>query len=164
MYKISDRREAIRQIQRFLYAVNPQNGFVAPSGVFDESTKDMIKLFQTDNRLNVNGIVDIETFNLLYTQYVNSQKENKARSILNTDIVFPAVEGDSGEDMRKVNKIMADLLDYYGIYHRLTDSRYYSVNTSLAVGELRKIYALDEKNTVDEELFMEMTRDSASIN
>jgi hypothetical protein len=65
--------------------------------------------------------------------------------------------------MIHVNRTLTRLLDHYGYTHNLRESNFYSQNTADAVKILRRIYLLEDKNLIDEELYGRMINDHDSI-
>ncbi len=163
MYRINDRSEAIRTVQRYLRVVGNSEIFVAPTGVYDENTRLSIIDFQSRNQLEQTGVVDRETFELLYSQYVYISSRNALNDKLDSFIRFPLLPGDMNDAMIHINRTLRRLLDYYGFTHRLRDSNFYSAETGNAVDILRKIYLLKAGNFIDEEFYLRMLKDHDSV-
>lgn len=73
-----DSGEKVLLVQYYLAvvsAVNPQVPPIAVTGDFGEETKNAVMSFQTAYSLPVNGIVDEETWDILYRQYYGVNKE-----------------------------------------------------------------------------------------
>ena len=163
MYRIDNRPEAIRRVQEYLAVAGNPNIFVAPTGVYDENTRLSVIDFQGEMDIPQSGVVDYETFTLLYDEYVLITNKKRLNNRVGTFIKFPLFPGVRDNSMRYINNTMADLLDYYGVTHSLRDSRFYTDETSMAVLELRKIYLLDEVDIIDEELYMRLISDRDSM-
>ena len=89
--------------------------FVAPTGVYDDNTLLSVKDFQAKNRLAETGKVDKETFDLMFSQfYIQNERDNVKRTLFSF-ITFPLLPGLMSDGMIHINKMMSDLLDYYGI-------------------------------------------------
>ena len=62
MYKNFEKNAAVKELQRFLS--NISEGFIAPSGIYDEATKAAVIDIQKKNSITQTGIVDKETYDV----------------------------------------------------------------------------------------------------
>lgn len=155
MYDISDKRSAVKVIQNFLYKISENH--VPLSGIYDENTKEAVVDFQRKNKLSQTGTVDKETLGLLFREYkfYNIQTPK--------NLTFPLAQGSCGEEIRKLNEKLGRLLDYYGVYHRLRPSQYFSSETALSVEKIRQIYNLENSFEIDKELYSRIDTDFKNI-
>ena len=163
MYRINDKSSAIESVQRYLRVVGNQDIFVAPTGVYDENTKLSVMDFQGKNGLSVDGIVDIITFDKLFYQYSLILERDNIREKFDSFIRFPLLPGQFSGAMIHINRTLSRLLDHYGETHNLRESNFYSPSTADAVKIIRRIYLLEDKNLIDEELYGRMINDHDSI-
>jgi len=163
MYRINDKTSAIEEVQKFLRLVGNKDIFVAPTGVYDDNTKKSVIDFQSENGINVNGIVDLLTFTKLFDKYLFALKNGITVENTKTFINFPLLPGQFNDAMIHINRTLSRLLDYYGHTHNLMESNFYSKSTIEAVSIIRKIYLLQDKNLIDEELYRRMIDDHNSI-
>lgn len=163
MYKVYDKQEAVRQVQLYLAAVEDGRLYVAPTGVFDENTRLSVISFQNLRGLEPTGIVDRETFDLLYLEYVDAGERNLLYATHGSFISFPLLPGQRSDSMMQINRMLAALLNYYGLSHNLRDSNFYSDETASAVKMMRRIYLLPDLNLIDEDFYIAMFRDHDSI-
>lgn len=73
MYDIKDKRAAIAEIQRYLvtiYRSRDQRPCIVTDGIYDDKTAECVMSFQRENTLTPTGKVNLETFDLLYSQYL----------------------------------------------------------------------------------------------
>lgn len=164
MYRINDKQEAIKRVQEYLRVAGNDDIFVAPTGIFDDNTRNSVIYFQADNNLAVTGEVDRITFDYLFGEYSRKNEKQQLNNRLESFIRFPLLPGQSADGMLHINIMMGRLLDYYRQTHRLRDSNFYSPETSEAVRALRRIYMLPVIDLIDEVLYLRMTRDHDSIN
>lgn len=158
MYKVYDKFEAIRQIQLFLSKTN-KNIYVAPTGVYDTNTKDAVIVFQKKIGLLPTGIVNKETFDALYIEYLNSQLSEKATF----NIELPLRQGMVSDDLIQVNRILSELMNYYGYTHRLRHDNYFSKETEKAAKILSTIYLLSYPGFIDNGFYRMLIGDYASV-
>lgn len=159
MYRINDRTSAIKNIQSYLRAIFVGEINIVPSGVYDDKTRLAVLEFQRNNGLEPNGVVDLFTFELLYSSY----REKLIEDRVGKRIDLPFYPGDYSDEMREINKMLSSLLDYYRIDHRVTENGYYSKETSEAVKNMRKIYLMKDVDLVDEMLYSRMLLEYGTI-
>jgi peptidoglycan hydrolase-like protein with peptidoglycan-binding domain len=162
MYRINDKKEAIRQIQIYLGVIN-QGINVVPTGIYDDNTRRAVIDFQSQNKISADGVINLITFNMLYEMYSKKTKNINTRDILASFINFPLVKGVYSDEMIQINRILRRLLDYYGYKDGPSNSKFYSKSTADAVNILRKIYLLEDKEQIDEEFYNRMIIDHDSI-
>ena len=163
MYRVYDKPEAIRNVQRYLIVVGDPDIFVAPTGVYDENTRLSVIDFQTRYKIEPTGEVDYGTFTLLYDEYMLLAKDQETRNITDLFIQFPVLPRKTSNGMAHINLTLARVLDYYGFTHQLRDNNFQSDETAAAVEILRDMYFLDQKNYIDEEFYRRMILDHDSI-
>ena len=66
MYRINDRSSAIAELQKYLAKIGISDVFIAPSGIYDETTREAVVQFQKSKHINPSGIVDLETHKKLF--------------------------------------------------------------------------------------------------
>lgn len=163
MYKINDRAEAIRMVQVYLSNVGDPDIFIAPTGVFDENTRLSVESFQRGKGFTQTGIVDKETFDSLYKEYLLFTERQKIRNLTESFMFFPILAGIRSDGMMHINIMLFKLLDYYGYTHSLRENNFYSSNTAEAVKILSNIYLLEYPGYIDEFFYSAMIRDYNSI-
>ena len=163
MYRIYDKGEAIRSVQTYLRLVGNPDIFVAPSGIFDENTRLSVIDFQREYGLTPSGIVDYETFVLLYDEYDAVTKRSEVRDMTDSFISFPILPRERRDAMLHINRSLGRIMDYYGFTHRLRDSNFYSSETSEAIMILRRVYIMGDVDLIDEEFYRRMIIDHDSI-
>ena len=162
MYRINDKSAAIRNIQKFLARISSDRA-VVPNGVYDENTRLAIVDFQSRMGIAPSGTVDRRTLDMIYSEYISKINNDTLAKGVGSFISFPLREGEMNEAVIHLNKTLSDLLDHYGITHRLRSSSFYSTETAEAVKIMRKIYLLPEDTLVDEELYIRMIADHSSL-
>ena len=73
MYRQSDKEEAIKEVQEYLFFLSDKKydtiKRIPIDGVFDKETEEAVIEFQLANSIEPTGIVDYETFTLLEREY-----------------------------------------------------------------------------------------------
>ena len=163
MYRINDKESAIREVQKYLKVVSEPNVFISPSGVFDERTKLAVIDFQEKRGIFGSGVVDLITFDHLFTEYTLLKRKDEIGKDTVGFIQFPILPGAMTNGVYHINQMLTRLLDYYGVTHRLRPSAFFSEETRLAVRSLREIYMLEDIDIVDEILYSRIIDDINSI-
>ena len=160
MYRVNDKAETVRQIQRML-AYWGCNTVV--NGVYDDNTRTSVINFQHSNGLNPDGRVDKKTLDLLYEACLKRKKRKYLAKMLVPAIEFPLSVGRSENEMISINRLVADLLDYYGISHSIIESSYYSSETARCVMLLKEIFLMEKDDNIDEIFYLRMIDEYKSI-
>ena len=163
MYRIYDKVEAIRNIQKYLRSLGNTDFSIAPSGVYDENTRLSVIDFQKSRGLVPTGTVDYDTFTILKAEYDNATNRYRVREATDSFISFPILPGESRDELLHINRLLKSILDYYGFTHRLRESNFYSKETSDSVMLLRRVYILDDVDLIDEEFYRRMIIEHDSI-
>ncbi len=156
MYSLNNKKDYIKSIQKYLLSVYPKE-HIPQNGIYEDRTRDQIIKFQKDSGLTENGVIDDRTLRMLYNA---SKKQIQSKKLpKNENLKYRYYD----EQMREINQIIAELLNYYGKHHRLLPLPYFSEETVLSVNELRRIYSLDSSDEIDEELYSIMIKDYNSL-
>lgn len=163
MYSVNDRPAAIKEVQKYLSLYSEDLTFIPPSGIYDDVTRDAVTSFQTKFNIAPTGIVDYLTFTLLYDNYRMTQIKQDVRETVDSVIKFPLTIGTESPEMRRINHIIAALLDHYGITHSITESIFFTEQTLRGVLDLEKIYAIQKNGIIDEDFYRRIYLDYDSI-
>ena len=166
--RIEEQEQAIFEIQRFLYELSLYFDWlpnVFPNGVYDETTKEAVEIFQSRFDLPITGEVNFETWNLLFATYsevLNKRTETPVPSLPLGD--FPLQIGSKGYGVVLLRATLNALSEYYPILQGGAPTSVYQYSTATAVRELEKIYGLPETGAVNLFLWNKMFLDLASKN
>ncbi len=111
MYDIRDKKEAVRQIQRFLIsfaAAERSLPLLTVDGIYGEETREAVRHFQRAQGLTETGVTDLETWQLLFAAY--EQNEANSESDLVPEAAFPLRMGDSGSTVSILQTVLEELL------------------------------------------------------
>ena len=133
MYKVYEKSSAIRQMQIYLENARQNGNYVAPTGVFDASTRDAVIEFQKKNELTVTGTINKGTLETLYKNYSDGTTKNQ----------IMIKRGDYGDSIFLLNHLLIKLMNHYGQIHMLPLNGYFSDQTDSALKTLSKIYNID---------------------
>ena len=152
MYRINDKKSAIREIKKYLYAlsrsIHPSIRRTTIDGVFDEETRGAVIDFQKIMGYNTTGIVDFETFTALYNEYLRAI-ESKTPNNITSSGGFPLSVGDMNEDVRLLHIFVNELAKIYTTVEDVGTSSYYSNESAAAILALSKIFMMDESGVAD---------------
>ena len=144
MYKMYDTSAAIREIQIYLDKIGVTENYIAPSGVYDDVTRAAVIKFQEKFEIPMSGIVSKETFDLLYREFLMEKIIEKSSVNTRQSHFYPYKLGDFGDHIKQFNNELISVLDYFGIYHTLRSSSYYSEQTEEAHLTLRRVFGLED--------------------
>lgn len=160
MYDITNKKEVIREIKRYLYLVSeyvyPEIGRNTVDGIYDRSTEESIKKYQAIKGLTQTGNVDYETFTLLYSDFDKARAEMQATGYVLTDDGFPISFGDMNEDVRVIHGIIGELRSVFTELYDVGSGSYYSKRTAKSVRMLREIFGFPSGEHIDEPLYLRM--------
>lgn len=109
MYHIKDEGAAIMRIQRYLLSALAEDGISLPpiDGIYEEDTRAAVRRFQEISGLTPTGIVNEETFVLLYDKHVAAEELADTSDGANPSEILR--RGDKGEEIRRLNSYLAEL-------------------------------------------------------
>lgn len=160
MYIITDKKEAIRQVQRFLLEISQSEMSHIPrvsiDGIYGENTRDAVRAYQGERGLPPSGTVDRVTFDSLFDDYRLARAE-RARE----DARVPAYlsVGSSGDAVEDLHTLLRRLSSVYAELRRVPRSTYYGKDTARAVLYLQEIFGLEPTGTVDPESMERITEE-----
>ena len=163
MYSIYDRPAAIKEIQTYLRGIGYDTLPVIISGNFDDNTATAVKDFQVKSGLTETGTVGYETFTLLYDEYVLSERKRRVAENTDSFVSFPLSRDMSGSEIRDINELIIEILDYYGIYHTVRRGSYFSQSTEEGVIILQKLFNMNPTGIIDELTYERMIIERDSI-
>jgi len=162
MYDISDKSEAIREIQRYLLELYYDEGTPTPvviSGVYDDATRAAVTAYQAGRGLPATGEVDRTTFEMLYKDYSTARDRRLSPTLIPPDTPLPVTIGARGEGVASLQRLMNFLGERYGISERTEENGIYTYEASLVANALQAIYRLPKSDEVSGEFYAKMLRD-----
>ena len=152
MYVVNDKKSAIKEVQKFLYEIAQTEAdisYVTIDGYYSEQTRLAVTEFQRLKSIEENGRVDKQTFDLLYSAYIDALNTKLSSDFGLNSLNFPLKMGDSGNDVSILNSILREL----GTYYRelaVPYGDFFSNDTEQAVNEMQRHLLLEESGTVSE--------------
>ena len=166
IYDITNRKEVVREIKKYLYLVSENLYESIPrttiDGYFDEETKNAVIEFQKIKGIKPSGEVDYETFVLLFDDYSSAVFDIEFRDQILTDNGFPYTQGDISEDVQVLHLMINELSKTYTNIPSVKSAQYYSGETVKSVSQLRQLFQLEEGDFVDKILYQRMRKEIAS--
>ncbi|MBR5453448.1 MAG: peptidoglycan-binding protein [Clostridia bacterium] len=153
MYDISQKSEAVRELQRYLRTI--EGGGTEPSsvtvdGVYGDSTRRAVREQQARAGLPVTGITDRRTWDMIYLEYldvINSAPTPLFAFPLSPP-VYSILPGSGGAPVRFLKLILAELTQYYG-FAPIPDSDVYDTETEAAIRYFQSLNGLRETGEAD---------------
>ena len=154
MYDIEDRVAALKEVQRLL-SVNQ-------TGVYDNNTRDAVKIIQAAYSYDNKDEVDYTTFTYILQEYLKREAKKVKTDYLFSP-KFPYTESDLDENVRLINEALKIVLKDYAYEGNYPDGKYFGVNTINAVNFLRAIFRLTPMNEIDEEFLNRLLLEKNAI-
>ena len=150
MYSITDKKKAIRLIQRYVG--------LTENGVYDKRVRDAVVKFQEEMELSVSGEVDYNTFVYLRDNYKAGREVSEYVS--NMDIErYPYSRGDYGEHIRRANADMGVALLNYTHERPMPRGGVYDASSEAAAIRLGEIYGIPSDGRLGEILHARILRE-----
>ena len=92
MYNLTDKRNAIRELQRYLLEISYATSGIphlAVDGIYGEETRATVAAFQLRNGLPVTGEADPSTWSEIYRQFDQAREARLAKPILISAAILP---------------------------------------------------------------------------
>ena len=140
MYKTYEKKEAIKEVQHYLSYISDE--FVAPSGVYDAETRNEVIIIQEKHGLTPSGIVNKETYDIIYSEYLDKKAKNNVPCKIN----FPIEVASYSDEILEIKKMLITVTESLDIYHTLRPNGLYDNAADNAQKELSKIFRLDDED------------------
>ena len=163
MYRIDDKASAIKIIQKYLSKICGDSILISENGIFDKQTIYELNKFQSEENIDVENYVGYNTFEKLYNRYMNEIEKEELAVMLQNPSSFTYKPGEYSDGIFEINKLLIDVLTYYGEFNVPNLNGYYSKETADAVLRIRQIFELRGDSTVDTSLYSRLLREWKSI-
>ena len=167
MYELLDKPSAIKEVQGFLFLLSDTEDAsiprVAIDGIYGAETREAVREFQLINGLEATGLVDLETFDLLYSLSVTTVTQRDSFDYVITELGFPILFGSQSIDVLYINLLFEEMQKHYssiGVSRRET---YFSKNSENITKELQKIFDMEITGVVDAVFYERILRELDSI-
>ena len=166
MPRINRPEDTIYEVQRFLYELGLRYEWlptVSADGIYGENTKEAVRQFQRRFELPVTGLVDYDTWQLLYAQFDETRRlRTDTPSPSLTPGTLPLKIGSRGYGLVWLNSALMELSSYYPSLPPLAPTSIYQFSTATAVRALERVYQREETGEVDVVLWNAIFSDLAS--
>ena len=152
MYDVSDRKNAVKTLQTCLLELSrviPELPSHAVDGVFSETTRDDVMIFQAHAGLPCTGTVDADTWAAIKREYDEAVEVRECEKGLPFPMPFPLALGARGTPVTLLQAVIGDLCDVYRSIPVPGVTGRYGSPTAYAVGLLQRRYGLPETGTLD---------------
>jgi len=153
MYDVTDRKNAVKALQKCLLELShviPELPAHAVDGVFSETTRDDVLLFQNHAGLPETGVADAATWAAIKREYDDavSLRECEEKG-LPFPMTLPLSVGSRGTPVYLLQAMIGDLCDSYRSIPAPNVTGIYGGPTAYAVGLLQRRYGLTETGNLD---------------
>ena len=162
MYRINDEAAFIESIQSYLLLIAGERDEIPVSpidGIYGEETREAIKAFQRLLGIEITGIVDKETYDLLYEDVVRINNTKNAKSEVYEEDMFPLSIGSFGHDVALLNTYLRVLSEYYELGKIPTDD-FFSKDTENSVSLMQGYFLETITGSVNYDLFSRLKKEA----
>ena len=160
MYELSDKKSAVREVQKMLRYISDTTEYALPivsiDGIYGEETKRSVSVFQKENGLPIDGRVDYKTYLRLYAVYTEAKEERERIDYIITDQGFPIGIGVQNDDVTQIHAMIRELNKSYPELPKNLRGSYYSKETEKAIADLQKIFLYEENGILDAKTYERM--------
>ena len=146
MYLQSDKKSAIKEIQKYLYILSDRKYIQIPrvpiDGIFDKETEGAVYKFQEIKNLTPSGTVDYKTFTELYLDYLDAIKNDYANDYIYGFGSLPLKENDQNEDVKAMHIMINALRKVYPQITEVGSGSYFTKRSGDAIENLREIFLM----------------------
>lgn len=166
MYDISDRRNAIRALQRYLLEIAyAHEGMPRPAidGIYGDVTRAAVRFFQETYGLPITARVEYRDFMAIYRSYLRALANRLPNPTLLPPTRLPLATGDSGSEVHLLQTILAELSADYGGLGAVRATGNYDNDTAQAVRAYQTQRLLPPTSVTDLMTWQALTRDYTDI-
>ena len=164
--RIENKEEVMLALGEFLYELGLGWEWlptVYPGTTYEENTREAVKEIQQRFDLPVTGVVDLDTWRLIYGAYREKRdKRERFPFPAGEKEAFPLQMGQRGYEVMLLRGTLGALSEFYPTLPRVLPGSFYQSSTANAVRDLQHIYRLEETGEVDVALWNRMFSDLAS--
>ena len=150
-------KEAVFNLQRYLRNLSvrePNLPFFPIDGIYGDTTKEAVRAFQESRGLSPTGMVDLETWDLLYLAYLQSIEAGGRTEPLylfpRNPETYSVGVGDEGLIISAIRYLLRELMiDYGGGFEELALVGTYDTATEAAVKYFQRLAGLPVTGRVD---------------
>lgn len=153
---MTEKQRAVREIQQSLrnieknYSEEPS---LIPDGIYSEETRMAVERFQRRQGLEVTGVVDYETWELIIreSRLVDKKREQPIQVVPIKNEDLPLRQGDNNEFVATAKMMLSRVADKYEKFNRLTVDNYFDSFTENEVIRWQSVAFLPESGEIDRE-------------
>ena len=152
MYDVSDKKNAVKALQKGLLELSrviPELPSHPADGVFSETTRGDVMIFQGHAGLPVTGVADAATWAAIKREYDETVLVRECEKGLPFPMTLPLSVGARGTSVTLLQAVISELTEVYRSIPAPDVTGRYGSSTSYAVGLLQRRYGLPETGVLD---------------
>ena len=162
MYNLTDKRNAIRELQRYLLEISYAEGgltHLAADGIYGEETRAVVSAFQRRNGLAATGEADPETWAEIYRQFEAARRARQGRLLLLPRDALPLSLHARGSEVMLLQTILLALREEMSEIPPLSQTAHFDAQTQRALRAYQMVRRLPPSGILDEETWAHLVRD-----
>ena len=168
MYRQNERKEAVKEVQKFLFFISSEIYEDIPripiDGIFDEETKGATMAYQNKKGINQTGIVDYETYTLLYEDYLSALEKQAPSPYIFTKEEPIITEGDNNEAVRFLHILINELEGRFVNIEKVGTGSYFDKKTGDMLEILSTIFNFEKQRVLDQKLYNRILNEINALN
>ena len=167
MYNLTDQRNAIAELQRYLLEISyATEGFphLSIDGIYGDETRAVVTQFQARNGLTQSGEADFATWQEIYRQFAAAREARLGRPLLLPPGSLPLALHASGSEVLLLQVLLNGMRETMPQIPHLHQSGHFDIETGRALRAYQAQSNLPASGILDEESWARLTRDYQSRN
>ena len=162
MYNLTDERNAIRELQRYLLEISYATDGIphlSIDGIYGEETRRAVLLFQSRNGLSPSGEADFATWQEIYRQFRQARDARTELPALLPRGILPLALHARGSEVMLLQTMLAAMRDVMSEMPPISQNGHFDQETQRALRAYQTVRRLPPSGVLDSETWAALARD-----
>lgn len=162
MYNLTDPRNAIRELQRYLLEISYATDGIphlSIDGIYGKETREAVSLFQMRNGLAATGEADFATWQEIYRQFLYAREARTGRPVLLPPLSLPLALHARGSEVMVLQTLLAAMREVVPAIPTLSQNGHFDAETQRALRAYQTYRRLPPSGILDGETWALLARD-----
>lgn len=162
-YSEQEKKQHIAELQQYLRGISYMDSSVPriiPDGIYGPETRKAVEIFQKKNDIPVTGVVDAETWQAIYNEYLRLQKLNNLLLTISPFASADATieEGDSGYIVYLIQAMLNTIAQFFVNINKANMSGVVDDSTVKTIKQLQNVAGETATGNVDAQTWNALAR------